>query len=120
VRWLAATVCLTMLFGFIILFTAVGALANRGLPVDPLVIISALGLCGIFVIELSLIRIISRLLFEAKESLRLPAAKASGANELGPASAPHLVQPAITTGPIHSVTDHTTRTLGQSHGGKSL
>lgn len=115
VRWLAATICLTMILGFIILFTAIGHLAGRGVPTDPLVIIAALGLLGIFATEFMLIRMLSRLLFEARGQGRLPAAKKSNANELRPASAQHLAAPAATTGPMHSVTDHTTRTLEHAY-----
>ena len=114
VRWLAATICLTMILGFTILFVALGALARSGVPSDPLVIIAGLGLTGIFVTELALIRMMSRLLFEARAQGRLPAAKRPNANELRPAPAQQLAQPAATTGPVHSVTDHTTRTLEQA------
>lgn len=116
VRSIAATICLTMILGFIILFTAIGHLAGRGVPTDPLVIISALGLTGIFVVELSLIRMMSRLLFEGRAQSQLAAATKSNANELRPASAPQLAQPAaVATGPMHSVTDHTTRTLEHAY-----
>lgn len=115
VRWIAATICLTMILGFTLLFTAIGFLAGRGLPTDPLVIISGLGLIGIFVVELSLIRMMSRLLFEGRAQAQLAAAMKSNASELRPASAPQLAQTAVTTGPMHSVTDHTTRTLEQAY-----
>lgn len=116
VRWLAATICLTMILGFTVLFTAVGHLAGRGVHTDPLVVISALGLIGIFVVELSLIRMMSRLIFEGREQARLAPAKKANANELRPASAQQLAQPAaVTTGPMHSVTDHTTRTLEHAY-----
>lgn len=116
VRWLAATICLTMILGFVILFTGIGYLAGRGVPVDPLVIISGLGLTGIFVTELSLIRMLSRLLFEARGQGRLPAAaKKSKPNGLRAAAAQQLAQTPVTTGSMHSVTDHTTRTLEQAY-----
>ncbi|HLL75003.1 MAG TPA: hypothetical protein VK421_07030 [Pyrinomonadaceae bacterium] len=115
VRWIAATICLTMILGFVILFTAIGGLARSGVPTDPLVIIAGLGLTGIFVTELTLIRMMSRLLFEAREQGRLPAAKKSKAGGLRPAPARQLAEPALTTGPVHSVTDHTTRTLGRAY-----
>ena len=115
VRWLAATICLTMIFGMIVLFTTIGHLAGRGVPSDPLVIIAGLGLTGIFVVELSLIRMLSRLLFESRGQGRLTAAKKSKANELRPAAAQQLAQPAATTGPVYSVTDHTTRTLEHAY-----
>lgn len=111
VRWLAATICATMILGFIILFTAIGHLAGRGVQTDPLVIIAALGLIGIFVVELSLIRMMSRLIFEGREQAQLAGAKMANVNELRPASAQQLTQTAVATGPMHSVTDHTTRTL---------
>jgi hypothetical protein len=114
-RWLAATICLTMILGFIILFTAIGNLAGRGVQTDPLVIIAGLGLIGIFVTELALIRMLSRLLFESRGQGQLPAAKKSKANELRPAAAQQLTPPSVTTGPIHSVTDHTTRTLEHAY-----
>ena len=117
IRWIAATVILTMLIGFIVLFTAIGHLAGRGVTSDPLVIIAGLGLVGIFVTELSLIRMMSRLIFESRGQgqQRLPAARQSNANELRPASAQQLAQPSATTGPMHSVADHTTRTLEHAY-----
>lgn len=114
VRWLAATICLTLIFGLIILFSTIGNLVGRGLPTEPLVVIAALGLTGIFVLELSLVRLLSRLLFESRGQGQLAAAKKSDAKELRPAAAPQLARPAVTTGPMHSVTDHTTRTLGHA------
>ena len=114
VRWLAATICLTMIFGLIILFSTIGNLVGRGVTTAPIIVIAALGLTGIFVIELALIRMMSRLLFEAREQAQLSAAKRPEASELRPAAARQLVQPAVTTGPMHSVTDHTTRTLEQA------
>jgi threonine dehydrogenase-like Zn-dependent dehydrogenase len=119
VRWLAATICATMILGFIVLFTAIGHLAGRGVQADPLVVIAGLGLIGIFVVELSLIRMMSRLIFEGREQAQLAAAKKSNAQELRPASAQQLAQPApvstAATGPVHSVTDHTTRTLEHAY-----
>lgn len=117
VRWIAATICLTMILGFALLFTAVGHLAGRGVTTDPLVVISAVGLIGIFVVELSLIRMLSRLLFEGRAQAQLSAARQAGAGELRPAAAPQLTQPAVTTGPMHSVADHTTRTLEHAYRG---
>lgn len=118
VRWLAATICVTMILGFIILFTAVAHLAGRGIHTDPLIVISGLGLIGIFVVELSLIRMMSRLIFEGREQqAQLAAARKSNANELRPAAAQLLAQPAVATGPMHSVTDHTTRTLEHAYRG---
>lgn len=116
VRWLAATICATMILGFVILFTAIGHLAGRGVQTDPLVIISAIGLTGIFVVELSLIRMMSRLLFEGRAQAQRAAARKPSADELRPASARQLAQPAAAaTGPAHSVTDHTTRTLEHAY-----
>jgi hypothetical protein len=115
VRWLAATICLTMIFGLIILFSTIGNLVGRGVHAAPLVVIAGLGLTGIFVTELALIRMLSRLLFEARGQGQLPAAKGSNANELRPTAAQQLTPPSVTTGPMHSVTDHTTRTLEHAY-----
>ena len=115
VRWLAATICLTMIFGMIVLFSTIGNLVGRGVPTEPLVVIAGVGLVGIFVTELSLIKMLSRLLFESRGQGRLPAADKSKASELRPAAAQQLTPPSVTTGPIHSVTDHTTRTLGHAY-----
>lgn len=114
-RWLAATICLTMILGLAILFTAIAHLAGRGVQTDPLVVIAGLGLTGIFVTELALIRMISRLLFESRAQGQLTAAKRTNLNELRPAAAQQLNPQSVTTGPIHSVTDHTTRTLGHAY-----
>ena len=115
VRWLAATICATLILGFIVLFTAIAHLAGRGVHADPLVVIAGLGLIGIFVTELSLIRLMSRLIFEGRAQAQLAAARSAGAPDLRPAAAQQLAQPAVTTGPMHSVTDHTTRTLGHAY-----
>ena len=119
VRWLAATICTTLILGFTVLFTAIGYLAGRGLHTDPLVVIAGLGLIGIFVIELSLIRMMSRLIFEGRGQAQLAAARNASAPELRPASAQQLAQPApmstVATGPMHSVTEHTTRTLEHAY-----
>ena len=115
VRWLAATICATMILGFTVLFTAIGHLAGRGVQTDPLVVIAGLGLIGIFVIELSLIRMMSRLIFEGREQAQLAAARKSSARELRPAAAQQLAQPAVAAGLAHSVTDHTTRTLEHAY-----
>jgi hypothetical protein len=115
VRWVAATIFLTLISGMIVLFSTIAHLAGRGVTAAPLVVIAGLGLTGIFVIELSLIRILSRLLFEAREQGQLAAPGKSKANDLRPAAAQRLAQPSVTTGPIHSVTDHTTRALGHAY-----
>lgn len=86
VRWLAATICLTMILGFTIFFIGIAALAGRGVATDPLVIIAGLGLTGIFAVELSLIRMMSRLIFEGREQRQLASPKKSGAKKLRPAS----------------------------------
>jgi hypothetical protein len=115
VRWLAATICLTLLIGFTILFTAVGHLAGRGITGDPLIALIVLGLAGIFTTEFLLIRMMSRLLFESGEQARPAAAGKSKPNELRPAAAQRLSPASVTTGPMHSVTDHTTRTLAEAY-----
>lgn len=116
VRTLAATICLTLIFGMIVLFTTIGNLAGRGVTTAPIVAIAIFGLTGLFATELSLIKMLSRLLFEARERNYLSAAKKSAANELRPAAAAQqLTPPSATTAPVHSVTDHTTRTLGHAY-----
>jgi hypothetical protein len=113
VRTLGATIVLTTLLGFTILFFALGGLASavRPLPPELLGMLSVAGLLIILVIDVMLIRILSRL-------VQLPAApspqtssKRPESRELHVAPAQTYIQAATDPLPIASVTDHTTRTF---------
>lgn len=114
VRTLGATITLTTLLGLTILFIAVGGLASaeRQLPADLLGVVSVVGLLMILIIDVMLIRILSRVvqLPVAAPTLSPPSGR-SESRELHPPAA-QTYMPA-TTDPltVASVTEHTTRTF---------
>ncbi|MDQ1611208.1 MAG: hypothetical protein QOG00_1139 [Pyrinomonadaceae bacterium] len=119
VRSLAGAITMTTLFGFMILFFALGGLASaeRPLPEPLLGILSVIGLLTILVIDVRLIRILSRVVQLPVAAPTLPAQpKRSESRELN-APPQHQQQaqtymPATTDPlPVASVTDHTTRTF---------
>ncbi|HEX8635222.1 MAG TPA: hypothetical protein VF703_13830 [Pyrinomonadaceae bacterium] len=115
VHTLGATITLTTLLGFVILFFSLAGLAGaeKPLPAPLLGILSVAGLLMILIIDVMLIRILSRL-------VQLPAAapslqaqpKRSEARELH-APSEQTYMPASSTDPlpVASVTEHTTRTF---------
>ena len=108
VRAIGVTVCLTTLIGFAILFIGVSGLASWNAGTDPLTASIIIGLLTILGIDISLIRILSRLINTAQNSGRPLSFKkpASPTSELPPAQhAPALQSPGL------SVTEHTTRTF---------
>jgi hypothetical protein len=111
-RWLAATICLTMLIGFGMLLLTLVVLANMGIRGEPLVAITVFGLLAIFCTEFMLIRMMSRLLISAKEEGRSFGLKKRGKKELQPPAPQQFIQPpAYVDHPRGSVTEHTTRTF---------
>jgi hypothetical protein len=116
VRTLGFTITATTLIGFTILFVALAALTSteRPLPSPLLGILSVAGLLTILVIDVMLIRILSRVVqLPVAAAPSLPAQpKLSESRELHAASA-QTYMPASTDPllPVGSVTDHTTRTF---------
>lgn len=113
VRTLSAAITLTTLLGFIIIFVALDEMSRRALPPELLSLMVAAGFFLILVIDVMLIRILSRL-------VQLPVAAPPLAAQLKRPEARELPQPpAVQTYmpasthplPAASVTDHTTRTF---------
>ncbi|HLL72877.1 MAG TPA: hypothetical protein VK363_15650 [Pyrinomonadaceae bacterium] len=112
VRTLGATVALTTLMGLTIIFIALDNFSSKGLPPELLGMICAAGFFLILVIDVLLIRILSRI-------VQLPVAPAPPAlpkrhesKELHTPQA-QTYMPASATDPLPaaSVTEHTTRTF---------
>jgi hypothetical protein len=109
VRVLGTTICLTTLIGLTILFIGLAGLASWSVNRDTITAIGVIGLLCLFGVELSLIRLMSRLLVAAPEKRKfsLPFTKQSATKEL---YAPPQYQPTLPEG-RPSVTEHTTRTF---------
>lgn len=112
VRTIGATVTLTTLIGITIIFIALDGMSGRALPPELLGMMAAAGFFLILVIDVLLLRILSRL-------VQLPVApapqfqtKRPEAGEL-PTPQVQIYMPASSTDPlpVSSVTDHTTRTF---------
>lgn len=113
VRVLGVTICLTTLVGLAILFIGLSGMASWSVKPE---VIGPLGVTGLLVllgINLSLIRLLSRLLGTTPQKSRsLPFTKSSATKELYAPPPPQYVPTLPATGtPISSVTDHTTRTF---------
>jgi hypothetical protein len=114
VRTLAGAITMTTVFGFTILFISLAGLASadRPLPHPLLGLLSIIGLFIILVIDVMLIRILSRL-------VQLPVAapalqtqpRRSESRELHTAPAQTYMPASTDPLPVASVTDHTTRTF---------
>ncbi|HJR07018.1 MAG TPA: zinc ribbon domain-containing protein [Pyrinomonadaceae bacterium] len=113
VRTLGATVALTTLVGLVIIFMALDVFGTRGFPPELLGMIGAAGFFLILVIDVLLIRILSRI-------VQLPVAaqtiqtqpKRQEPRELHAPQQAQTYMPASTDPlPVSSVTDHTTRTF---------
>ena len=113
VRTIGTTITLTTLIGFVILFVGIDGLASKPLPHELLGLMGVSGLLLILIIDVLLIRLLSRL-------IPLPPAAAPtltaqlqrpAAREL-PLPQTQTYMPASTDLlPVSSVTDHTTRTF---------
>lgn len=115
-RWLAATVCLTLLIGITMLIFTLVALSNMGVHGEPLVAITVFAFAAIFLTEFMLIRLMSRLLMSAKDEGRLFSAKKKDKKEVAAPAPQQFIQPPPPYGePLSSVTDHTTRTFGPAY-----
>jgi hypothetical protein len=101
----------TFLVGLIAILFAVGGLASWGFHRDGVMGIAFVALVMLGCVELSLIRLLSRLLGVTKERGGLRQLKRRKEKELA-APQPHYIQPAANyAAPPTSVTDHTTRTF---------
>ena len=116
VRWVSATVALTFLIGLSIIFAAIGGIASWGFNKDAVVFITLFGMMTLFGLELSLIRLLSRLLGAAKEGGGLRQLRRKGGKEIAAPQPPQYIQPA-TAFADHpsSVTEHTTRTFSPAY-----
>jgi hypothetical protein len=115
VRWVSVTVGLTFLIGLTIIFTAISNLAMRGFNNDSVMAIAFVGMATLGCIELSLIRLLSRLLGVAKERGTF-AHMFHKSKELKTPQPVQYIQPAPSyTDPLPSVTEHTTRTFSAAY-----
>ena len=111
VRWVSVTVGVTFLVGLSIIFAAIGGIASWGFNKDAVVFIALFGMMTLFGIEISLIRLLSRLLGVTRERGVLRQLKRKHEKEIA-APQPQYIQPAgAYVAPPTSVTDHTTRTF---------
>jgi hypothetical protein len=112
VRTLGTAITLTTLIGIAIIFIAVDGMSGRALPPELLGMMCAAGMFLILVIDVMLIRILSRL-------VQLPVAAPAHAVQTKRPEARELHTPPAQTYmpastdplPVSSVTDHTTRTF---------
>lgn len=116
VRWISATVGLSFLVGLITIFIAIGGLAGSGMSHDSVMFIAFFGLLTLFGVELSLIRLLSRLIGVSKERGTL-AGRLHRAKELKQPKPQAYIPPVTTayTDPLPSVTEHTTRTFAAAY-----
>lgn len=112
VRTLGAAVTLTTLVGITIIFLALDGLSGRALPPELLGMLAAAGFFLILVIDVLLLRILSRLvqLPVAAPALQTQAQRPES-RELRPTPAQTYMPAATDPLPTPSVTDHTTRTF---------
>ena len=114
VRTLGATITLTTLLGMAILFFALGGLssAERPLPADLLGVLSVVGLLMILIIDVMLIRILTRIVQLPVATPTLKAkTKRSESRELHTPAAQTYMPASTDPLPVSSVTEHTTRTI---------
>ena len=113
VRVLGVTITLTTLIGLAILFIGLAGLASWQMDEGVIVSIGVVGLLVLLGVELSMIRLMSRLLGAAPEKrFALPFAKTrSQTKEL---YAPPQYAPKLSEG-MPSVTEHTTRTFSPAY-----
>ena len=109
VRVLGVTITLTTLAGLAILFIGLAGLASWSVNTDTITAIGVIGMLCLLGIEMSLIRLLSRMLGAAPEKRKfsLPFTRQSATKEL---YAPPQYAPTLPEG-VPSVTEHTTRTF---------
>ncbi len=112
VRTLGAAITLTTLLGITIIFIALDGMSGRALPPELLAMMGAAGFFLILVIDVMLIRILSRL-------VQLPVAAPALQTQLRRPESRELQQPPAQTYmptstdplPVSSIAEHTTRTF---------
>ena len=115
VRWISATIGLSFLIGLTIIFIALAGLVSWGFYRDGVLGIAFFSLLTLGCVELSLIRMLSRLLGVAKEGGGVRQLKRKGAKEIA-APQPQYIQPASPYAERPpSVTEHTTRTFSAAY-----
>jgi hypothetical protein len=112
VRTLGATVALTTLLGFIIIFAAMDVFGERGLPPELLGMICAAGFFLILVIDVLLIRILSRIVqLPVVQSLPAQPKRVESRELHVPQAQTYMPAATDPLHPVPSVTEHTTRTF---------
>jgi hypothetical protein len=117
VRWISATVGFSFLIGLIAIFLAIGGLAGSGIKQDSVMFIASVSLVALGCIELSLIRLLSRLLGVAKERGTLASVWHKSKELKASKPQQQYIPPAAKayTDPLPSVTEHTTRTFAAAY-----
>jgi hypothetical protein len=115
VRWISATIGLSFLIGLTIILSFTAGLASWGFQRDGVMSIAFFGLVTLLGVELSLIRLFSRLLGVTKERGGLRQLKRKGEKGIA-APQPQYIRPAgnYAASPT-SVTEHTTRTFSPAY-----
>jgi hypothetical protein len=113
VRVLGVTITLTTLIGLTILFIGLAGLASEHINTDAIAAVGIFSLLFLFGVEVSLIRLMSRLLGAPPEKRRLslPFTKQAATKEL---YAPPQYAPTLPAG-MPSVTENTTRTFSPAY-----
>jgi hypothetical protein len=115
VRWVSVTVAVTFLLGLSIIFAAIGGIASWGFNKDAVVFIALFSMVTLGCVELSLIRLLSRVLGVARDGGSLRQLKRKRGKEIA-APQPHYIQPASNYAATPtSVTEHTTRTFSPAY-----
>ncbi|MDT7541020.1 MAG: hypothetical protein QOE33_924 [Acidobacteriota bacterium] len=117
VRWVSITVGLSFLVGLAIIFIALTGLASWGFNRDGVMAIGFFGLTTLGCVELSLIKLLSRLLGVAKERGTLASVWRKSKELKTPQAQQQYIPPIAKayTDPLPSVTEHTTRTFAAAY-----
>ncbi|HEX8160458.1 MAG TPA: zinc ribbon domain-containing protein [Pyrinomonadaceae bacterium] len=111
VRWVSATIGLSFLIGLTIIFITIAQLAASGFQRDGVMAIACISLIMLGVVEISLIRLLARVLGVDREGGPPRQLKRKRGKEIA-APQPQYIQPAANyAAPPTSVTEHTTRTF---------
>jgi hypothetical protein len=113
VRVLGVTITLTTLLGMTILFIALAGMAAGRVDEGLLAVIGIMGMLMLLGIELSLIRLLARLLGAGPEKRRLLPFRKSASSTKELYAPPHYA-PTLPEG-VPSVTEHTTRTFSPAY-----
>jgi hypothetical protein len=115
VRWVSATIGLSFLIGLTIIFVSVTQLASSGFQRDGVMAIACISLVMLGVVEISLIRLLARVLGVGREGDSLRQLKRKRGKEIA-APQPQYIQPVgnYAASPT-SVTEHTTRTFSPAY-----